>query len=87
MGGVGSQVTTRDESGALTVQGTKSSAFGGMTAEGPPTTMSDTGIDRVAFLQGSLARDATFFLNGTTVGARDLFQASQGAAPPCPSNG
>ena len=45
-----------------------------MAAEGPPTTLSDKGVDRVAFLQGNLARDATYFLNGTPVGARDLFQ-------------
>ncbi len=69
------QITTRDESGALCVQGTKQTTFGTMAAEGPPTTLSDTGVDRVAFLQGNLARDATYFLNGTPVGARDLFQA------------
>ena len=50
-----------------------------MAAEGPPTTLSDTGVDRVAFLQGNLARDATYFLNGTPVGARDLFQARSDA--------
>ena len=69
------QITTRDESGALCVQGTKQTSFGSMAADGPPTTLSDTGIDKVAFLQGNLARDATYFLNGTPVGARDLFQA------------
>lgn len=68
------QITTRDESGALTIQGSKPSMFGSMAADGPPTTLSDTGIDRVAFLQASLGRDSTYFLNGTAVGSRDLFQ-------------
>ena len=72
--GVYLQITTRDESGALTIQGSKPSMFGSMAADGPPTTLSDTGIDRVAFLQASLGRDSTYFLNGTTVGSRDLFQ-------------
>ena len=72
---ISAQITTRDESGALCVQGTKQTSFGSMAADGPPTTLSDTGIDKVAFLQGNLARDATYFLNGTPVGARDLFQA------------
>ena len=52
-----------------------------MAAEGPPTTLSDKGVDKVAFLQGNLARDATYFLNGTPVGARDLFQVRI----PCPT--
>lgn len=72
------RVTTRDESGALTIQGSKQTSFGGMAVDGPPTTMSDTGVDRLAFLQGNLARDATYFLNGTPIGARDLFQVEQG---------
>jgi len=84
------QITTRDESGALCVQGTKQTTFGTMAAEGPPTTLSDTGVDRVAFLQGNLARDATYFLNGTPVGARDLFQArptERAFNPACQSHG
>ena len=55
-----------------------------MAADGPPTTLSDTGIDKVAFLQGNLARDATYFLNGTPVGARDLFQACLRPRRSCP---
>lgn len=79
------QVSTRDESGALTIQGSKQSSFGGMAADGPPTTMSDTGVDRLAFLQANVVRDATFYMNGTSVGARDLFQVcllSHAARPP-----
>lgn len=74
-------MTTRDESGALTVQGSKQTTFGGMAADGPPTTMSDTGVDRLAFLQANLARDATYFQNGTPIGARDLFQVPSFSAP------
>jgi hypothetical protein len=28
--------------------------------------------------QGNVTRDATYFLNGTPIGARDIFQAEQG---------
>jgi hypothetical protein len=45
------QVTTRDESGALCTHGTRQLPNGNLAAEGPPTTLSDTGIDRMAFLQ------------------------------------
>jgi hypothetical protein len=44
--------------------------------DGPPTTHSDTGIDRVAFLQANLTHDNTQFVNGTTIGERHIFQVS-----------
>lgn len=48
-------------------------ASGGVSEDGPPTTLGDTGVDTVAFLQGSVVRDTTYLLNGTPVGSRDIF--------------
>ena len=42
--------------------------------DGPPTTLSDTGIDRVGFFQANITRDTTTFINGTPVGTRQIFQ-------------
>ena len=42
--------------------------------DGPPTTLSDTGIDRVGFFQANITRDTTAFINGTPVGTRQIFQ-------------
>lgn len=56
-----------------------------LAADGPPTTLSPTGVDRVAFLQGNLTRDATYFVNGSPVGARDIFVVSPCLLPRMPS--
>lgn len=68
------QVTTRDESGQITAHGVKQLPSGMLAPDGPPTTLGPSGRDWVAFLQGSATRDATYFVNGTPVGARDIFQ-------------
>ena len=68
------QVTTRDESGQITAHGVKQLPSGMLAPDGPPTTLGSSGRDWVAFLQGSATRDATYFVNGTPVGARDIFQ-------------
>ena len=68
------QVTTRDESGQMTAHGVKQLPSGMLAPDGPPTTLGPSGRDWVAFLQGNVTRDATYFVNGTPVGARDIFQ-------------
>ena len=68
------QVTTRDESGQVTAHGVKQLPSGMLAPDGPPTTLGPSGRDWVAFLQGNVTRDATYFVNGTPVGARDIFQ-------------
>lgn len=66
------EVTTRDEQGSVVTQGTKMNANTGAPAfDGPPTTHSNKGKDRVAFLQANVTRDATHYVNGTPIGARD----------------
>ncbi|XP_061337911.1 protein TOC75, chloroplastic isoform X2 [Gastrolobium bilobum] len=50
----------------------------GISADGPPTTLSGTGIDRMAFLQANITRDNTRFVNGAVVGDRNMFQVDQG---------
>lgn len=76
-GAVLEEITTRDESGSVCTAGSKALPSGMLATDGPPTTLSGTGTDRILFLQGSLTRDTTYFLNGVVIGARDSFQVDQ----------
>ncbi|KAJ6944912.1 hypothetical protein NC651_000062 [Populus alba x Populus x berolinensis] len=62
------EITTRDESSHISSNGQRVLPSGGISADGPPTTLSGTGIDRMAFLQANITRDNTMFVNGTVVG-------------------
>lgn len=68
------EITTRDESSHISSNGQRVLPSGGVSADGPPTTLSGTGIDRMAFLQANITRDNTRFLNGAIVGERNVFQ-------------
>lgn len=68
------EITTRDESSNISARGQRVLPSGGISADGPPTTLSETGIDRMAFLQANITRDNTKFVNGTIVGERNVFQ-------------
>ncbi|KAL1827532.1 hypothetical protein ACET3Z_005944 [Daucus carota] len=72
------EITTRDESSNICANGQRVLPGGGVTADGPPTTLSGTGIDRMAFLQANITRDNTKFVNGAIVGERNVFQLDQG---------
>lgn len=72
------EITTRDETSAICTNGARTLPTGALSMDGPPTTLSDTGIDRMAFLQANITRDVTLFVNGTPIGARDIFQVDQG---------
>eukprot|EP00246_Nothoceros_aenigmaticus_P003842 TRINITY_DN15047_c0_g2_i1.p1 TRINITY_DN15047_c0_g2~~TRINITY_DN15047_c0_g2_i1.p1 ORF type:complete len:600 (-),score=84.51 TRINITY_DN15047_c0_g2_i1:420-2054(-) len=72
------EVTTRDETSAICTVGARTLPSGALSMDGPPTTHSDTGIDRVAFLQGNITHDNTRFVNGTPIGSRNIFQWDQG---------
>lgn len=72
------EIITRDETSAICTNGARTLPTGALSMDGPPTTLSDTGIDRVAFLQANITRDNTIFVNGTPVGTRDIFQVDQG---------
>ncbi|KAJ8559517.1 hypothetical protein K7X08_003575 [Anisodus acutangulus] len=72
------EITTRDESSHISAHGQRVLPSGGISADGPPTTLSETGIDRMAFLQANITRDNTKFVNGTIVGERNAFQVDQG---------
>ncbi|KAL3336120.1 hypothetical protein AABB24_032049 [Solanum stoloniferum] len=72
------EITTRDESSHISARGQRVLPSGGISADGPPTTLSETGIDRMAFLQANITRDNTKFVNGTIVGERNVFQVDQG---------
>ncbi|KAI4334555.1 hypothetical protein L6164_019233 [Bauhinia variegata] len=72
------EITTRDESSHICANGQRVLPSGGISADGPPTTLSGTGIDRMAFLQANITRDNTKFINGSVVGDRNVFQVDQG---------
>ncbi|CAI8616635.1 unnamed protein product [Vicia faba] len=72
------EIITRDESNHICSNGQRVLPNGGISADGPPTTLSGTGIDRMAFLQANITRDNTRFVNGTIVGSRNMFQVDQG---------
>jgi outer membrane protein assembly factor BamA len=72
------EVTTRDEQGMPCANGMRGGNTGFPQADGPPTTFSATGTDRVAFVQMNVTRDNTYFCNGTPVGARDILTVDQG---------
>ena len=68
------EITTRDESNDACTHGLRTTATGALGMNGPPTTFSGTGVDRMAFLQANLTRDNTEFVNGATIGDRCIFQ-------------
>ncbi|KAJ7980816.1 Protein TOC75-3, chloroplastic [Quillaja saponaria] len=72
------EITTQDESSHICQNGQIMLPSGGISADGPPTTLSGTGIDRMAFLQANITRDNTKFVNGAVVGQRNVFQVDQG---------
>lgn len=72
------EVTTRDETSAICTNGCRNLPSGAFSMDGPPTTLSDTGMDRVGFFQANITRDTTSFINGTPIGARYIFQVDQG---------
>lgn len=69
------EITTRDESSHIASVGQRVLPNGGI-GDGPPTTLSGTGIDRMAFGQANITRDNTRFVNGAIVGERNVFQVS-----------
>jgi hypothetical protein len=68
------EITIRDETSTICTNGARTLPNGGLSLDGPPTTLSDTGIDRVGFFQANIIRDKTNFVNGTPVGSRTIFQ-------------
>ena len=73
LGLVAQEISTLDENGALCPRGMRSNAYGQYIADGPPTTLSGTGKDRMVYAQGSLTRDTTYLVNGQQIGSRDIF--------------
>ncbi|GMH12259.1 hypothetical protein Nepgr_014100 [Nepenthes gracilis] len=62
----------------VSVKGQRVLPSGGISADGPPTTISVAGIDRMVFAQGNIIRDNTKFVNGGIGGERNVFQLDQG---------
>ncbi|KAF6150299.1 hypothetical protein GIB67_033998 [Kingdonia uniflora] len=75
---VAEKITTLDESSNISLNGQRQLPNGGISADGPPTTLSGTGVDQMVFGQANITRDNTKFVNGTIVGERDVFQLDQG---------
>ncbi|KAL9688022.1 hypothetical protein QQ045_032434 [Rhodiola kirilowii] len=72
------EITTRDYGNDISRYGQRVLPNGGISPDGPPTTLSGTGIDRMAFAQANITRDNTRFVNGAIVGERNVFQVDQG---------
>ncbi|KAI3987663.1 hypothetical protein MKX01_027249 [Papaver californicum] len=51
---------------------------GGISVDGPPITLSGTGVDKMGFFQANIKRHNTKFVNGAIVGERNVFQVDQG---------
>lgn len=69
------EVKTRDDTGALVTRGSRA---GAQADNGPPTTLSGSGVDRFADLKFNVTRDTTFYENGAIVGSRDILDSTQG---------
>ncbi|RDX99428.1 Protein TOC75, chloroplastic, partial [Mucuna pruriens] len=73
------EITTRDGNNIISSHGRIVLPNGEISAaQGPPTTLSGTGIDRMAYLQTNITRDNTKYVNGAVVGVRNVFQVDQG---------
>ncbi|OVA15600.1 Bacterial surface antigen (D15) [Macleaya cordata] len=72
------KITTRDESSHISQNGQRQLPSGGISADGPPTTLSGTGVDQMVFAQANITRDNTKFVNGAIIGERNVFQVDQG---------
>ncbi|KAI3969906.1 hypothetical protein MKX01_038374, partial [Papaver californicum] len=72
------KITTCDESSHISQNGQRQLPNGGISVDGPPTTLSGTGVDKMGFFQANITRDNTKFVNGTIVGERNVFQVDQG---------
>ena len=68
------EITARDENNNIHTHGSRVLPTGRLSMDGPPTTFSGTGVDRMAFLQANMTRDNTESVNGATVGDRCIFQ-------------
>lgn len=67
-------ITARDEENKICTHGSRILPNGALRMDGPPTTFSGTGVDRMAFLQANMTRDNTEFVNGATIGDRCIFE-------------
>lgn len=67
-------IKTRGEGGDLVGRAAAVTVNGPSVGNGPPTTLTGTGVDRMAFLQANITRDNTKFVNGLIVGERTMFR-------------
>ena len=72
---VAQEVVMRDESGAPCERGMRATPFGQYIADGPPTSLSGSGKDKLYMLRASI-RDTTYNVNGQQVGSRDVYSVS-----------
>lgn len=72
---VAEQVANLDENMmGLVARAAKYLPTGTVDVGGPPTSLTDSGRDRLAFLLANFTRDTTYFVNGTQLGDRQIFQ-------------
>ncbi|OEL37019.1 Protein TOC75, chloroplastic [Dichanthelium oligosanthes] len=70
------EITARDGNNNICTHGSRILPGGALSMDGPPTTFSGTGVDRMALLQANMTRDNTEFVNGATIGDRCIFQVA-----------
>lgn len=73
LGFVAQEIMTYDDSGTIVSRGFRNSSQN----DGPPTTLGE-GQDQQLYIQGNMVRDNTYLLNGSTIGARDIYTVDQG---------
>ncbi|GJN06836.1 hypothetical protein PR202_ga24605 [Eleusine coracana subsp. coracana] len=72
------EIKVLDDKNKICTHGSRILPSGTLTMDGPPTTLSGTGVDQMTFLQGNITRDTTEFVNGTPIGDRFIFHCDQG---------
>jgi hypothetical protein len=75
------QVVNMDENMEPVPRASKMLPTGETDPRGPPTSLSSSGKDRLAFLQARLSRDTTHFVNGTQLGNRQTYQVDNPLGP------
>ncbi|ERN07740.1 hypothetical protein AMTR_s00012p00069830 [Amborella trichopoda] len=72
------EITTRDATSSICINGARALPSGELSMDGPPTTLSGTGVDRMAFVQANITPYNTRFVNEAVLGERNVFQLDQG---------
>ncbi|KAI3854943.1 hypothetical protein MKX03_009101 [Papaver bracteatum] len=68
------KIITQNESTNISQNGQRQLPNGGISAHGPPITLSGTGVIKLGFFQANITRDNTKLVNGAIDSKRNVFQ-------------